>query len=77
MSGNILWIHSICREQDDINLNIKQFYARLIVRGYQQNFLIPAFTRASLERAPLLKADPLVDVKQARKKRIKDKSSSN
>ena len=35
VSGNILWIHSLCNEQDDINLRMKQFYARLLVRGYQ------------------------------------------
>ena len=35
VSGNILRIHSLCSEQDDINLQMKQFYARLLVRGYQ------------------------------------------
>ena len=45
VSGKILWIHSLCREQDDINLRMKQFYARLLVRGYQRNLLIPAFTK--------------------------------
>ena len=34
VSGNILWIHSLCREKDDINLRMKQFYARLLVRRY-------------------------------------------
>ena len=38
VSGNILRIHSLCSEQDDINLRMKQFYARLLVRGYQQIF---------------------------------------
>ena len=45
VSGNILWIHLFCSERDDINLGMKQFYARLLVRGYQQYLLIPAFTK--------------------------------
>ena len=45
VSGNILRIHSLCSEQDDINLRMKQFYARLLVRRYQRNLLIPAFTK--------------------------------
>ena len=45
MYGNILRIHSLCSKQDDINLHMKQFYARLLVRGYQQELLIPAFTK--------------------------------
>ena len=45
VSGNILRIHSLCSEQDDINLRMKQFYARLLVRGYQRNLLIPAFMK--------------------------------
>ena len=34
VSGNILRIHSICSEQDDINLHKKEFYVRLLVHGY-------------------------------------------
>ena len=45
VSGNILRIHSLCSEQDDINLRMKQFYERLLVRGYQVDLLIPAFTK--------------------------------
>ena len=45
VSGNILWIHSLCSKQDEIDLCMKQFYARLLVRGYQQNLLIPTFTK--------------------------------
>ena len=45
VSGNILRIHSLFSEQDDINLRMKQFYARLLVRGYQRNLLIHAFTK--------------------------------
>ena len=45
VSGNILRIHSLCSKQDDINLHMKQFYVRLLVRGYQLNLLIPAFTK--------------------------------
>ena len=33
--GNILWIHLLCSDQDNINIRMKQFYARLLVRGYQ------------------------------------------
>ena len=45
VSGNILRIHSLCSEQDNIDLCMKQFYARLLVRGYQRNLLITAFTK--------------------------------
>ena len=31
VSGNILQVHSLCSEQDYINLRMKQFYARLLV----------------------------------------------
>ena len=34
VSGKILRIHSLCRNQDDINLCMKQFYARILVCGY-------------------------------------------
>ena len=39
--GNILWIHSLCSKQDYIDLCMKEFYARLLVRGYQRDLLIP------------------------------------
>ena len=45
VSGNILRIHLLCSKQDDINRRTKEFYARLLVRGYQRDFLIPAFTK--------------------------------
>ena len=45
VSGIILRIHSLCSEQDDIDLRMKKIYARLLVRGYQQDLLIPAFTK--------------------------------
>ena len=45
VSGNILWIHSLCRKQDEINLRMKEFYARLLVCGYQRDSLIPTFTK--------------------------------
>ena len=45
VSSNILRIHLICSEQDNINLRMEQFYARLLVCGYQCNLLIPAFTK--------------------------------
>ena len=45
VSGNILWIHSLCSDQNDINRRMKEFYARLLVRKYQRDLLIPAFTK--------------------------------
>ena len=45
MPGNILRIHSLCSKQDDINRRVKEFYVRLLVRGYQCDFLIPAFSK--------------------------------
>ena len=45
VSGNILQIHSLCSEQDDINHRMKEFHARLLVRRYQRDFLIPVFTK--------------------------------
>ena len=45
VSGNILRVHSLCIEQDDINRRMKEFYVRLLVHGYQREFLIPAFTK--------------------------------
>ena len=59
VSGNILWIHSLCREQDDINLSMKQLSARLPVRGYQQNLLIPTFTKGITGARALLKRGSL------------------
>ena len=64
VSGNILRIHSLCREQDDINLRMKQFYARLLVRRYQRNLLIPTFTKgitgasAFIKRGSVIKCKP-------------------
>ena len=55
VSGNILWIHSLCSDQDDINLRMKQFYDRLLVRGYQQNLLIPAFTKGIVRTRAFIK----------------------
>ena len=34
VSCNILRIHSLYSEQDDINLHMKDFYDRLLVSGY-------------------------------------------
>ena len=45
VSGNILQIHSLCSEQNDINRRMKEFYARLLVCRYQHYLLIPAFTK--------------------------------
>ena len=45
VSCNILRIHSLCSKQDDINRRVKEFYVRLLVRGYQCDFLIPAFSK--------------------------------
>ena len=43
--GNILGIHSICSKQDDIKRRMKEFYVRLLVCGYQRDFMIPAFLK--------------------------------
>ena len=45
VSGNILWIHSLCSEQDNIDLRMKEFYVRLLIRGYQRDLLIPTFSK--------------------------------
>ena len=45
VSCNILRIHLFCSKQDDIDLNMKQFYARLLVRGYQSDLLLPTLTK--------------------------------
>ena len=55
VSGNILWIHSLCSEKDYINLSMKQFYARLLFHGYQQNLLIPAFTKGIIRARTFIK----------------------
>ena len=39
-------IHSLCSEQDDINRSMKEFYAQLLVCGYQRDLLIPAFLKS-------------------------------
>ena len=43
--GNILRIHSLCSKQDDIDRRMKEFYACLLVCGYQCDLLIPAFLK--------------------------------
>ena len=54
VSGNIRRFHSICSNQEDINRRIKYFYARLLIRGYQRDFLIPVFTEViTVARAPI------------------------
>ena len=45
VSGNILRIHPLCSEQDDTDCCMKEFYVRFLVRGYQRDLLIPAFTK--------------------------------
>ena len=45
VSGNILRIQSLCSKQDDIYLRMKEFYARLLVCGYQRDLMISAFTK--------------------------------
>ena len=45
VSCNILRIHLLCSEQDDINRHMKGFYMRLLVHGYQHDFLIPTFLK--------------------------------
>ena len=55
VSGNILRIHSLYIEQEDINRRMKKFYVRLIVPGYQRNLLIPAFTKAIMGARAFIK----------------------
>ena len=55
--GNILRMHLLCSEQDDINLHMKEFYTKLIVRGYQRDFLIPAFTKGITGSHTFIKRD--------------------
>ena len=45
VSSNILRTHSLSSKQDGINRRLKEFYARLLVCGYQRDLLIPAFTK--------------------------------
>ena len=45
VSSNILQIQLLYSEQDDIDRHMKEFYARLLVRGYQRYLLIPTFTK--------------------------------
>ena len=45
VSVNLLRIHLLCSKQDDINCRMKEFYARLIIGGYQRDLLIPTFTK--------------------------------
>ena len=44
VSGNILHIHWLFSDKEDINCRMKELYARLLIKGYQRDFLIPAFT---------------------------------
>ena len=53
--GNILRMHLLCSEQDDINLHMKEFYTKLIVRGYQRDFLIPAFRKGITGACAIIK----------------------
>ena len=59
VSGNILQIHSICSNQDGIDLHMKQFYVRLLVRGYQRDLLIPAFTKGIIGAHTFIKRGSL------------------
>ena len=45
VSGNILRIHSLCSDKEDTNRCTKDLYVRLLVHGYQRDFMIPAFTK--------------------------------
>ena len=46
VSDNILRVHLLCSNEDDINCRIKELYARLIVRGYQRDLLITELTKS-------------------------------
>ena len=45
VSGNILCIHLLCRDKEEFNRRMKELYVGFLVRGYEFDFLIPAFTR--------------------------------
>ena len=55
VSGNILCIHLLCRNKDDINRCMKELNARLLVPGYQRDLLIPAFTKGIMRACAFIK----------------------
>ena len=55
VSGNILRINSLFSKQDDINRRMKEFYARLLVLGYQRDLLIPTFTKGITRACAFIK----------------------
>ena len=55
VSSNILWIHSLCSQQDDIDLRMKEFNARLLVRRYQRDLLITVFTKGTTRSHAFIK----------------------
>ena len=44
--GNILRINNLCSQISDRNRRLKQFYQRLLFRGYKPNTLLPIFDKA-------------------------------
>ena len=57
VSGNILRIHSICSNKENINLRMKEFYARFLVYGNQPDYLIPAFAKEITGARAFIKRD--------------------
>ena len=55
VSGNILRIHSLSSEQDDIDLHMKVFNERLLVHGYQCELLISASTKGIIRAHTFIK----------------------
>ena len=45
VAGNILRIHLLCSDKEDINRCMKEIYVRLLVHGYQRDWLIPVFAK--------------------------------
>jgi hypothetical protein len=44
--GNLHRIYTLCSEQEDINQRVRQFYHRLLQRGYKNDKLKPLFLKA-------------------------------
>ena len=55
VSGNILCIHSFFINKECINRRMKEFYSRLLVRGYHCYFLNPKFTKGIMGACAFIK----------------------
>ena len=45
LSGDIIYIHSLCSNKEDTNCRMKELDASLLVRGYQRDLLITMFAK--------------------------------